>query len=1587
MVNRLYTIFVCNTYQSNKTMKTILFILLSITMAPMFFAQAPMEFYGVTNSGGPDNIGGIFRTDESANITLIQSFEKYGERTAVNSTPIEPIPGFIYGMTSLGGEYDEGVIYEYEIATGGMVIRHSFNAALNGKNPNGSLVMASNGKLYGLTKSGGNFDKGVLFEYDLVTHTVQKLYDFTGIDGEAPLGSLMQSSDGKLYGMTNLGGIAAKGVIFSYDILTGSYTKLKDFNTTDGSSPKGDLLEAANGMMYGFTFNGGANNYGTMFSFDKATLTYTKIQDLTSINRYPTGSFIEAASGLLYGVANTRLFQYNTSTGTLNLFSCEGTGTPTEDQYGNIFFASRTSGGVLSKYSTFSGVSTAATFTSSTALPNFSAGTYPCNGMLLASNGILYGVTSQGSWGSAGALYSYGGSAQSLRGIEIFNVRSRIGKSSSELVEVDKKLYGFGSGGRYNQGTIYRYDMLTDSVEVMVDMTLLPGAIPTMNDMDLNFVKHPNGKLYCFIYCGGSANTGHLIEYVPGASTYTTIYNNAPTNGNIYNTKIRITVGQDGLLYGVTSNTGANNYGALFSFNVTTNTFTVLHDWTDLAAFPNNLEPIQAQNGKLYGFTAGDVNGNPGVIYSYDLTSNTYTEHYNLGTLGVSWPFGSFVEGLDGTLYASFYYGYQGSIIAFDPVTNTTSLEFNFDNSATTGTNPGKLSIGTNGKLYGLAVSTYPIFFEYDPSTSTYLIKHSFTAAEDVSYANFYGLAKICKLIPDTSVLETTEICEASTYTKASSVTGPTITYQWLKDGVDIPGATAGTLSMTAAIGDDGYYYCRIDNGCRWLFGDSVQLTVLPLPIVDAGVDQHICHDSTAVLTAGGDAASYTWSGGVTDNIPFIVTADSEYVLTGVSIDGCIRTDTMNISITPEVHAGQDTSVCITSQVTFNASGDAVAYTWSDNITDGVPFTSDQTHSYVLTGINAQGCINTDTIVLTVLPLPIVIAGTDQQVCNDSLTVFTASGDAVSYTWNNGVIDGIPLTISGSDEYIVTGTSADGCINTDTLQVVITPAVYAGQDTSVCMSSLATFTASGDAVSYSWSGGITDGIPFLAANTDTYSVTGVNAEGCINTDTLILTTLALPIVIAGTDQHICHDSLTIFTASGDAISYAWNNGVIDGAPFAITTNGEYIVSGTSADGCVNTDTLQVFISPAVFAGQDTSVCISSSATLTASGDAVSYSWSGGVTDGVPFLAANAETYIVTGVNAEGCTNTDTLLLSVDSCLIVWPGDTDNDYQVGTLDFFNVGLNFGGSGDPRNTITNAWLPQTASFWDSTMTVGSGIGLNQVYADCNGDGFIDFDDTLAVQQNFASIHALKPITDTTTNLDQYGSIFFTSDSQIYGANQLVTIDIYAGTFDYILENVYGLGFDVNYSAIGIVPGSLHIQMNDQSWVGEVAVNAIRLGVDGGNGSAHLGLCRIDHSTVSSYGVIGSVTFLTSTLNGSIDLSVSHAMQTDSVGVLLDLESQPYSVVIDPLLEVGSQNNQLNCTVYPNPSNGLFNVSGLHASVKYAIILRDLTGKLLFESSISNQTHTQIDAANLSIGSYLLEISDGHSVHHEQIVVMNH
>lgn len=213
----------------------------------------------------------------------------------------------LYGMTAMGGLWDDGVLFEYDPISDIFIKKVDFSDTLTGKFPQGSLVQASNGKIYGMTKKGGAHDDGVIFEYDPVNDVFIKKMDFYVFDplkGSEPLGSLMQASNGKLYGMTWNGGSVYYGVLFEYDPATNIYKTLVNFNISNGSRPWGSLIQADNSKLYGLTAQGGANDEGVLFEYDIAldTLILKVEFDDTLKGKHPRGTLLQASNGKLYGV-------------------------------------------------------------------------------------------------------------------------------------------------------------------------------------------------------------------------------------------------------------------------------------------------------------------------------------------------------------------------------------------------------------------------------------------------------------------------------------------------------------------------------------------------------------------------------------------------------------------------------------------------------------------------------------------------------------------------------------------------------------------------------------------------------------------------------------------------------------------------------------------------------------------------------------------------------------------------------------------------------------------------------------------------------------------------------------------------------------------------------------------------------------------------------------------------------------------------------------------------------------------------------------------------------------------------------------
>jgi uncharacterized repeat protein (TIGR03803 family) len=140
----------------------------------------------------------------------------------------------------------------------------------NGDNPEFvSLVQGTDGNLYGATAFGGANRDGTVFKMT-PTGTMTTLYSFCGqtgcTDGQSPYAGLVMGTDGSFYGTTEAGGADVFwGTVFKITS-GGTLTTLHSFDATDGGSPFAALIQATNGTFYRTTMYGGADGYGTVFS-------------------------------------------------------------------------------------------------------------------------------------------------------------------------------------------------------------------------------------------------------------------------------------------------------------------------------------------------------------------------------------------------------------------------------------------------------------------------------------------------------------------------------------------------------------------------------------------------------------------------------------------------------------------------------------------------------------------------------------------------------------------------------------------------------------------------------------------------------------------------------------------------------------------------------------------------------------------------------------------------------------------------------------------------------------------------------------------------------------------------------------------------------------------------------------------------------------------------------------------------------------------------------------------------------------------------------------------------------------------------
>jgi uncharacterized repeat protein (TIGR03803 family) len=343
--------------------------------------------------------------------------------------------GNLYGVTAQGGPSFSflnggnnafGTIFKFSTLTGTLTTLASFDG-LDGFTPTSSVVIDSQGNLWGTTAQGGvdynppinHFGSGTVWKYTSAGAFVPGIVEFSGPDGDDPIGNLALDSQGNLWGTTYDGGIVWNPTLGSFGSgtlfqLPPSLVRTSPALFIQPATPIWGPVFDSSGDIFSTMYNGGLTGQGSLYEFSAAGALSTLVS-FTGPNGITPGAIVTDSKGNLYGTTSQdgvfndgTLWKYSASGGLTTLVNFNGTngGTATNlalDSNGNVFgttgYAGVNGGGILWEYSTAGVLSTLFDFNTTT------NGGFP-NSILFDSQGNIYGTTKQGGNTGRGTIYT-----------------------------------------------------------------------------------------------------------------------------------------------------------------------------------------------------------------------------------------------------------------------------------------------------------------------------------------------------------------------------------------------------------------------------------------------------------------------------------------------------------------------------------------------------------------------------------------------------------------------------------------------------------------------------------------------------------------------------------------------------------------------------------------------------------------------------------------------------------------------------------------------------------------------------------------------------------------------------------------------------------------------------------------------------------------------------------------------------------------------------------------------------------------------------------------------------------------------------
>lgn len=958
------------------------------------------------------------------------------------------------------------------------------------------------------------------------------------------------------------------------------------------------------------------------------------------------------------------------------------------------------------------------------------------------------------------------------------------------------------------------------------------------------------------------------------------------------------------------------------------------------------------------------------------------------GNFSYSWSNGATTSNLN-TLAAGDYTVIVTDISCSDTLSDTVAIEqpliltsaFSSSTPAVCGTN-GSLSVTAFG---GMA----PYHYLWNNGATTSSINHLPSGTYTVAVIDTNGCTNIVTdsvLLQSPMVLanissQTDVLCNFDTDGSATvsvSTGTPSYTYSW---------NTTPLQTTPTAIGlSAGIYIVTItdSNGCSNI--DTATINIIHPLFVTINATATIVPANTSVILEGNGATNYSWTGNITNGIPFTPISSATYTVTGTDSTGCTNTAAITITVKSDYHS-------------IAAGGFHSLHNCTNNIPEAF-------------GYNGNGQLG---------------IGTNDTISHSHATQLNALSDIISVAAGNDhslfLKGDRTVWASGNNQYGQLGdgttTSKNSPIQITSLNEIVDVAV--GWNHSFFLKNDGTVWACGS----NFFGQLGDGTTVnKSIPTQISSLTGI-------------------IAMAGGEYHsiFLKNDGTVWTCGSNYNGQLGDNTTIDQpVPIHVNSlsgitaisaggvhslflksNGTVMACGFNQDGQLGDNTSTDRHSPilinsingivSIAAGQYYSLFRKNNGTVWACG----YNFDGELGDGTIITRHTpVQVSTITNVNEISAGMNHSLFLkndgSVFGCGInefgrlgdgttidrhiptaainlcsyvnnVWPGDSNNDSIVNNYDLLPIGLYYSLTGYARTMISNMWQAYLSTDWGTFQTNGSNIK----HADCNGNGVIDDNDTLAINLNFNSIHAFSPSPEYSNSRQITSPIYFITSNTTYQAGDTVDVELWLGTSIDMVNDIYGIAFDINYTSSLIEPGTETINYPN-SWLGTPGLNSIKMAkIEPLSSTAYGAIVRTNHINANGFGKIADFKFQIKnsiSSNATMNLSISNYKAIDSSGTNILLVPQNQSISVIPASTgIAEIHHTSLISVYPNPNDGNFIFSNLKDNDEIEIF--DVMGLLIHQTN-SKSSNCIINLRDKAKGIYFYKVSNCNMVAQGTIVI---